>query len=64
MKYLDPICDKFKSLNEQLRDLNLWVTSDDYTKFIAMNNHQDHCYLCGEDLLKSINLQLIVSTTI
>ena len=48
MKNLDPICDKYKSLKKQLRNLDQCVDVDDYKRFIAMYNHQDHCYLCGE----------------
>ena len=48
MKYIDPVCDKYKALKQQLHDLNQCVTSNDYDEFVAIYHHQDHCYLCGE----------------
>ena len=53
MKYLDPICDKYKALKQQLHDLIQSVTSNDYTEFIAMFNNQNNCFLCGEAFTES-----------
>ena len=48
IKNLDPICDKYKLLEKHLRKLIQYIDVDDIRRFIAMYNHHDRCYLCGE----------------